>query len=155
MLKGASGAGKSTLIKILSMIYDDYKGEILMDGINYRTIKEDSLNENVSFIYQDVFLFEDTIFNNISLYKPYSEIEVLEAANKAGLSDLLTKKSNGLNEMLMENGKNLSGGERQRISIARAIIKNSGILFIDEATSSLDEELGKKLKIRFFPWTAQ
>ena len=72
--------------------------------------------------------------------------EVLEAANKAGLGDLLSKKENGIYEMLEENGKNLSGGERQRISIARAIIKNSSLLFIDEATSSLDEELGRKIE---------
>ncbi len=146
LLKGASGAGKSTLIKLLSMIYDTYTGEIKVDGVDYREINEKSLNSNVSFIYQDVFLFEDTIFNNIALYKPYTEREVLEAANKAGLGDLLSKKENGIYEMLEENGKNLSGGERQRISIARAIIKNSSLLFIDEATSSLDEELGRKIE---------
>lgn len=146
LLKGASGAGKSTLIKLLSMIYDTYIGEIKVDGVDYREINEKSLNSNVSFIYQDVFLFEDTIFNNIALYKPYTEEEVLEAANKAGLGDLLSKKENGIHEMLEENGKNLSGGERQRISIARAIIKNSSLLFIDEATSSLDEELGRKIE---------
>ncbi|MGB4006667.1 MAG: ABC transporter ATP-binding protein, partial [Halanaerobiales bacterium] len=130
----------------LSMIYDTYTGEIKVDGVDYREINEKSLNSNVSFIYQDVFLFEDTIFNNIALYKPYTEEEVLEAANKAGLGDLLSKKENGIHEMLEENGKNLSGGERQRISIARAIIKNSSLLFIDEATSSLDEELGRKIE---------
>ncbi|NLK43459.1 MAG: ABC transporter ATP-binding protein [Tissierellia bacterium] len=146
LLKGASGAGKSTLIKLLSMIYDDYTGEIKVDGVDYREIKEKSLNDNVSFIYQDVFLFEDTIFNNIALYKPYTDEEVLEAAQKSGLESLLSKKENGINEMLLENGKNLSGGERQRISIARAIIKNSKILFIDEASSSLDEELGRKIE---------
>ena len=109
----------------MSTIYDDYTGEIKVDGVDYREIKEKSLNDNVSFIYQDVFLFEDTIFNNIALYKPYTEEEVLEATKKSGLDSLLSKKENGLYEMLLENGKNLSGGERQRISIARAIIKNS------------------------------
>lgn len=146
LLKGASGAGKSTLIKLLSMVYEDYKGEITVDGVDYRDIKESSLNEKVSFIYQDVFLFEDTIFNNIALFKPFSQEEVLNSAKKAGLEGLLNKKENGLNEMLMENGKNLSGGERQRISIARAIVKDSKILFVDEGTSSLDEELGKKVE---------
>lgn len=146
LLKGPSGAGKSTLIKLLSMIYDDYKGEIIVDGINYRDIKESSLNDKVSFIYQDVFLFEDTIYNNIALYKPYEESKVLKAANNAGLDGLLRKKEEGINEMLMENGKNLSGGERQRISIARAIVKDSQILFADEGTSSLDEELGRKVE---------
>ncbi len=146
LLKGPSGAGKSTLIKLLSMIYDDYKGEIIVDGINYRDIKESSLNDKVSFIYQDVFLFEDTIYNNIALYKSYEESKVLKAANNAGLDGLLRKKEKGINEMLMENGKNLSGGERQRISIARAIVKDSQILFADEGTSSLDEDLGRKVE---------
>lgn len=146
LLKGASGAGKSTLIKLLSMTYDDYKGSITVDGVHYKTIKELSLNDQVSFIYQDVFLFEDTIFNNIALYKDYSEEEVLEAANRAGLGSLLDKKDQGIHEMLMEDGKNLSGGERQRISIARAIIKDSKILFVDEGTSSLDEELARKVE---------
>lgn len=146
LLKGASGAGKSTLIKLLSMVYEDYEGRITLDGVDYKSIKESSLNENVSFIYQDVFLFEDTIFNNIALFKPFMEEEVLEAAKKAGLEEFLSKKENGLNEMLMENGKNLSGGERQRISIARAIAKDSKILFVDEGTSSLDEELGRRVE---------
>lgn len=146
LLKGASGAGKSTLIKLLSMTYDNYDGDIEVDGLNYREIKESSLNNQVTFIYQDVFLFEDTIFNNIALYKDYSESEVLKAANRAGLDKLISKKQDGVYEMLMENGKNLSGGERQRISIARAIVKNSQILFADEATSSLDEELGRRVE---------
>lgn len=146
LLKGASGAGKSTLIKLLSMTYDNYDGDIEVDGLNYREIKESSLNNQVTFIYQDVFLFEDTIFNNIALYKDYSESEVLKAANQAGLDKLISKKQDGVYEMLMENGKNLSGGERQRISIARAIVKNSQILFADEATSSLDEELGRRVE---------
>nr|WP_300002906.1 ABC transporter ATP-binding protein [Tissierella sp.] len=143
LLKGASGAGKSTLIKLLSMVYNDYQGDIETDGLNYNLIKETSLNDKVSFIYQDVFLFEDSIFNNIALYKDYSEEEVLNAAHRAGLDSLLRKKEAGIEEKLMENGKNLSGGERQRISIARAIIKKSQILFVDEGTSSLDEELGR------------
>ena len=146
LLKGASGAGKSTLIKLLSMIYDDYKGEISADGVDYKNIKENSMNENISFIYQDVFLFEDNIFNNIALFKPFTEEQVLEAAKKSGLEDFLVKKESGIYEAVKENGKNLSGGERQRISIARAIVKNSNILFVDEGTSSLDEELGRKVE---------
>ena len=146
LIKGASGAGKSTLIKLLSMVYDDYQGCISVDGVDYRDIKEDSLNNKVSFIYQDVFLFEDTIANNISLYKSYGEDQIHKAAFLAGLKELLEKKSNGINEMLLENGKNLSGGERQRISIARAIVKDTSILFVDEGTSSLNEELGRNVE---------
>lgn len=146
LLKGASGAGKSTLIRILSMVYDDYSGDILADGVNFKDIKENGFNDQVSFIYQDVFLFEDSILNNITLYKEYSEAEVLNASRQAGLELFLENKKDGLNEILMENGKNLSGGERQRISIARAILKKSSILFVDEGTSSLDEELGRMIE---------
>lgn len=146
LIKGVSGAGKSTLIKLLSGINDDYRGNILADGMDYRNIQESSLNNKVSFIYQDVFLFEDTIYNNIALYKDYDEEQVLDAAAKSGLDSLIQKKEDGIHEMLMENGKNLSGGERQRISIARAIVKNSEILFVDEGTSSLDEDLGRKIE---------
>lgn len=146
LLKGASGAGKSTLIKILSMVYDDYKGEILVDGVNYKDIESSNFNDNVSFIYQDVFLFEDSIRNNITLYKEYDKVEIMKATEQAGLKTFLEKNDNGLEELLMENGKNLSGGERQRISIARAILKKSSILFVDEGTSSLDEELGRLIE---------
>lgn len=146
LIKGVSGAGKSTLISILSMVNDDYEGTITLDGINYREINEKSFNDNISFVYQDVFLFEDTIYNNIALYKDMKEETVLKAAIDAGLEDFLNERPLGLQEKLMENGKNLSGGQRQRISIARALAKGADILFVDEATSSLNEELGRAIE---------
>lgn len=146
LLKGASGSGKSTLIKLLSKTYDGYSGHIRVDGVDYKDIDENSLNRKLAFIYQDVFLFEDSILNNITLYKSYSHEQISKAINEAGLNKLIRNKERGLEEILWENGKNLSGGERQRISIARAIIKDSEILFIDEATSSLDEELGRHIE---------
>jgi ABC-type multidrug transport system fused ATPase/permease subunit len=146
LLKGASGAGKSTLVKLLSRIYDNYEGSIKLDDLDYREINEESFNNNISFIYQDVFLFEDTIMNNITLFKDISGQEVLDAAEKSGLKEFLAARELGLQEKLMENGKNLSGGQRQRISIARAIIKNADILFVDEATSGLNEELGRAVE---------
>jgi len=146
LIKGVSGAGKSTLINILSMVNDDYEGTITLDGVNYREINEKSFNDNISFVYQDVFLFEDTIYNNIALYKDMKEETVLKAAIDAGLEDFLNERPQGLQEKLMENGKNLSGGQRQRISIARALAKGANILFVDEATSSLNEELGRAIE---------
>lgn len=146
LLKGASGAGKSTLINLLSMVNDDYEGTIKLDDVDYKEINEKGFNEHISFIYQDVFLFEDTIYNNIALFKDISEERVLKAAGDAGLMEFLNERKLGLQEKLMENGKNLSGGQRQRISIARAIAKNANILFVDEATSSLNKELGRAIE---------
>lgn len=146
LIKGVSGAGKSTLMKLLAMTYDDYSGNIKVDGLDYRNISEDSFNKNVAFIYQDVFLFEDTIKNNITLYKELSEERIAFASESCGLDALFADKKNGIDEMLLENGKNLSGGQRQRISIARAIAKDSSIIFIDEGTSSLNEELGREIE---------
>lgn len=146
LLKGASGAGKSTLIKLLSKIYEDYSGEILLDGENYHHVSSEEFNNNISYIYQDVFLFEDTLLNNITLYRDYPIEIVLEAVKRAGLDDLLAQKEEGLEFRISENGKNLSGGQRQRISIARAIIKQTDILFADEATSSLNEQLGREVE---------
>lgn len=146
LLKGASGSGKSTLINLLSKVFDNYEGKILVDGTDLKEIREDSFNGNASFIYQDVFLFEDTIRNNIELYKTYPEEALDVAIEGSGLRTLLAKKEEGIDECIEENGKNLSGGERQRISIARAIIRRPQILFADEVTSSLDEELGRHVE---------
>lgn len=149
LIKGPSGAGKSTLIKLLTMVYDDYTGSLLADEKDYKKISEKSFNNKIAFIYQDVFLFEDTIRNNITLYQEMDEERVKRAVKASGLVDLIDKRPEGLEEVLMENGKNLSGGQRQRISIARAIAKEAEILFIDEGTSSLNPELGKQIEETF------
>lgn len=146
LIKGTSGAGKSTLMNLLAMTNDEYKGMLKMDGIDYREITEKSFNNKVAFIYQDVFLFEDTIKNNISLYKDIPMEKIEFAANVCGLLNVISDKKGGINTMLTENGKNLSGGQRQRISIARAIAKEAEILFVDEGTSSLNEELGREIE---------
>ena len=146
LLKGASGAGKSTLIKLLSKIYENYQGEIYLDDENYHHVSSEAFNNNVSYIYQDVFLFEDTLLNNITLYSDYSREIIDDAIKRSGLEELLLEKEEGLNFEIQENGKNLSGGQRQRISIARAIIKQTDILFADEATSSLNEQLGREVE---------
>lgn len=131
------------------MIHDDFEGKITVDGEDYRDISEKSFHDKVAFIYQDVFLFEDTIMNNITLYKDISDEQVNYAVKVSGLEPFLEEKPGGIEERLTENGKNLSGGQRQRISIARAIAKNAEILFVDEGTSSLNEELGRDIENTF------
>lgn len=149
LIKGVSGAGKTTLMNLLAMIYDDYEGKITVDQVDYREISEKSFHEKVAFIYQDVFLFEDTIKNNIALYRDIPDEQLKYAIKVSGLEQLIQEKKDGINERLSENGKNLSGGQRQRISIARAIAKNAEILFVDEGTSSLNEELGREIEKTF------
>jgi len=146
LVKGPSGSGKSTLFKLLSHMLDDYEGDIDVDGINMSFISAKSFNEKVSYVYQDVFLFEASLKENITLFKPYSDKEVLDVCKKAGLLEFVDSLEEGINTMIAENGKNLSGGERQRVSIARALCKKAEILFIDEATSSLNEELGREIE---------
>ncbi|HWT74079.1 MAG TPA: ABC transporter ATP-binding protein [Mobilitalea sp.] len=146
LIKGVSGAGKSTLMNLLAMVYDDFKGKIMVDGVDYRDIREKSFHEKVAFIYQDVFLFEDTIKNNITLYKDIPMEQINYAVKVCGLDSIICERKDGIEERLSENGKNLSGGQRQRISIARAIAKNAEILFVDEGTSSLNEDLGREIE---------
>lgn len=149
LIKGVSGAGKSTLMNLLAKTYDNYEGAILADGIEYKNIEDKKFQDKVAFIYQDVFLFEDSIRNNITLYKEIPNERIQFAVKACQLDTLIADKALGLDEVLLENGKNLSGGQRQRISIARAIAKEAEILFVDEGTSSLNEELGKEIEKLF------
>jgi ABC-type multidrug transport system fused ATPase/permease subunit len=146
LLKGASGSGKTTLLNLLAGVYTDYEGEIRYDGTELRSIHPASHNKQIAEIYQDVFLFEDTLRQNIVLYEDYTEEEVRDAVEKAGLSELIERLPDGLDTMLEENGKNLSGGERQRVSIARAVIRGAKLILADEATSNLDESLGRHIE---------
>lgn len=146
LIKGASGSGKSTLLKILEMIYDDYKGAIQVDGVDYKNINLKDFNNKVAVIDQDIFLFEDTIENNISLYKKLDEETMQKAIKGAGLEAFIEEKEEGLQTAILENGKNLSGGQRQRIAIARAIAKEAELLFVDEGTASLNEALGREIE---------
>lgn len=146
LIRGKSGEGKSTLMKILSKIIEDYEGEILMDGIDYRRINLASFNRNISFITQDTFLFEDTLRNNITLYNEYTAEQIRRAVELSGVDTIFQGKSNIDSVKLNENGGNLSGGERQRIAIARSIIRNTDIVFVDECTSSLDKEMALKIE---------
>lgn len=146
LLTGPSGAGKTTLLKLLSLAYDDYQGSITVDGVDLKSVEAKSFHENAAFLHQDVFLFEASLLDNISLFRPVEREWVETVLAKSGLSEFLAAQEQGLDTPIPENGKNLSGGERQRIAIARALCRNASLLFVDEATSSLNEELGRSVE---------
>jgi ABC-type multidrug transport system fused ATPase/permease subunit len=146
LLKGPSGSGKSTLIKLLSGVYDHYHGKILVDGTELKSISLKSLNDHSSYIFQDVFLFEASLKDNIALFKEIDQKRLDDAITQSGLSDFVAAHPEGVDYLIEENGKNLSGGERQRVSIARALYKRADVLFVDEATSSLNDELGRGIE---------
>lgn len=146
LIKGASGSGKSTLMKLLAKSYTQYEGDILVDGNNLRDVSFESFNDRVSFVYQDVFLFEDTIKQNITLYRDVETHMLEKAVVGAGLSDFIYATPEGIDRVLADNGKDLSGGQRQRLSIARALVKSVDIVFADEATSSLNPDLGQAVE---------
>lgn len=134
---GASGSGKSTLLNLL-MGGDDYEGSILLDDRELRDIRSRSLWDAITMIQQNVFVFNASIRDNITMFKDFSKEQVDEAIRLSGLSALVTEK--GAHALCGENGCNLSGGEKQRISIARSLLKKSQILLADEATAALDAE---------------
>lgn len=138
---GPSGSGKTTIINLISRFYDVDSGEIRLGNKDIRDYKVESLLKNLSLVFQDVYLFRDTIENNIRFANPdASHEEVVEAAKKARCHNFIMELPDGYNTMVGEGGSSLSGGEKQRISIARAILKNAPIILLDEATSSVDPE---------------
>ena len=140
---GASGSGKSTLFKLLTKYSNEYNGNILFDGIDLRNITYSSLSQIISTVQQNVFVFHDSIYNNICLYKNIPEKEFDCVIQKSGLSSLIQQK--GKNFSCGTNGNKLSGGEKQRISIARALLRNASILLMDEASSALDEKTADEI----------
>lgn len=136
---GESGSGKSTLCKLLLDYYTDFKGNMYIDDINYSCIKPEDLAEIFSVTHQDVFLFDGTLKDNITLFQAYSDEKIRQAVNLAGLKKFFEKNGNQPDTVIMENGFRLSGGEKQRIAIARALLMRRDILILDEATSSLDQ----------------
>jgi subfamily B ATP-binding cassette protein MsbA len=156
-LVGESGSGKSTIADLLSRFYDIEEGEILIDNINIKDYKLTDLRGLMGIVSQDSILFNDSVFNNITLGNENADKEVVIAAAKAANAhEFIMEMPKGYDSNVGENGAKLSGGQKQRISIARAIYKNPPILILDEATSSLDTEseklvqdaLGKLMKTR-------
>ena len=140
-LVGPSGSGKSTLLQLIARFWDVDKGMITIDRNDIKTIDPETLMLSMSFVFQNVILFDDTILNNIRIGRhDASDEEVKLAAKKARCDELIARLPHGWDTLIGENGSKLSGGERQRISIARALLKNAPIVLLDEATASLDPE---------------
>lgn len=138
---GPSGGGKTTLTNLMARFWDVGSGEVLLGGKNVKEYCFDSLMKNFSFVFQRVYLFEDTIANNIRFGEPESSMDaVIEAAKKARCHDFIMSLPDGYETIIGEGGASLSGGEKQRISIARAIMKNAPIIILDEATANVDPE---------------
>lgn len=138
---GPSGGGKTTLVNLLARFWDVDSGKVMLDGRNVREYDLDSLMKNFSFVFQNVYLFHDTIANNIRFGNPEASMEeVIEAAKKASCHNFITALPEGYDTIIGEGGSSLSGGEKQRISIARAMMKDAPVIFLDEATANVDPE---------------
>lgn len=140
---GASGCGKSTMFQLMLAGMDNYSGQIMYDNNELKSISPESLYETVSTIQQNVFVFNASIRDNITMFKDFSKEEVDRVIKLSGLEELIEKK--GEDYLCGENGNGLSGGEKQRISIARALLRNSKLLLVDEATAALDAETSNKV----------
>jgi len=140
-LVGMSGVGKSTIADLIPRFYEVSEGAILVDGTDLRDYQMESLRSHMSFVTQETFLFNDTIFNNIAIGKPDASMdEVINAAKIANAHDFILQTEEGYQTVIGDNGIRLSGGQRQRLCIARAVFKDPAILILDEATSALDTE---------------
>ncbi len=143
---GTTGSGKTTLTKLISRLYDVSEGEITIDGINIKNLALNSLRQQISYIEQDLFLFSNSIFENISFGRVSSREEIVDAAKNAQAHDFIMELAKGYDSEVGERGVQLSGGERQRIAIARAFISNPKILVLDDSTSAIDSSTEDKIQ---------
>lgn len=140
-LVGASGSGKTTLLRLVARFFEVSQGQVCIAGVDVRQMSGEQLNAQISQIFQDTYLFQGSVADNIRLGKPdASDAQVLEAARQAGVQEIIERLPMGLSTTVGEGGARLSGGERQRVAIARALIKGAPILLVDEATAALDAE---------------
>ena len=143
---GESGSGKSTIFNLISRFIDPKKGNIFINDVNIKDVSLFSLRQNISLVSQETMIYNDTFHNNISLGKlNATKREIIKAAKLANIHDFIISQENGYDTVISEAGSNLSGGQKQRISIARAFLKNSKILLLDEVTSALDSKTSKNI----------
>ena len=143
---GESGTGKSTIFNLISRFIDPKKGNIFINDVNIKDVSLFSLRQNISLVSQETMIYNDTFHNNISLGKlNATKREIIKAAKLANIHDFIISQENGYDTIISEAGSNLSGGQKQRISIARAFLKNSKILLLDEVTSALDSKTSKNI----------
>ena len=145
---GPSGCGKSTLVKLILGYYADYYGEIKYDNEEIRNVKIEKINEMISIIHQNVYMFDKNIKDNICFYEDFSEDNINNALKLSGADKFVEELDEGLNHLVGENGNNLSGGQKQRIAIARALIRQKPILVLDEGTSAIDMQTGYDIENR-------
>lgn len=137
---GESGSGKTTILKLILGLLPGYSGSILYDNAEQKTIDLSTLYDQIAYVDQQVYLFQDTLRFNITLDRPYSDAEIMAAVRAARLDQFVESLPDGLDSIIRENGKNLSGGQRQRIALARGLIRRARLIILDEGTSALDEE---------------
>jgi ATP-binding cassette subfamily B protein len=143
---GATGAGKSALMSLIPRFYDPSSGRVLIDGHDARDLDLPSLRSNIGLVFQESFLFNATIAENIAFGYPEANLELIErAAVVASADEFIRQLPKGYNTVITERGTNLSGGQRQRIAIARAMLVNPGILLLDDPTASLDPETDEEI----------
>lgn len=145
---GKSGCGKTTLVKLLTGYYDTYQGEIELDGQNLQQVDLQSSSNLIAMIHQNVFMFDSSIRENITLYEDFSEEELNMAIQASGVDQFINDFPEGLASSVGENGNRLSGGQRQRIAIARALIRKTPILVVDEGTSAIDKETAREIELK-------